>query len=365
MDSPAALDILVIEDDAHTRDNLCDILELDDHRVSSAGSAAEALKRRDWERFSAIILDRRLPDASAEELMPRLKAAAPDAAVIVVTGYSDIQGAIAALRQGATDYLLKPLNVDLLRKTLSRIAERRQLSLFLQEAQQRALQSERLAAIGQMVTGLAHESRNALQRSQACLEMLALCVRDQPQALDLIKRLQDAQDHLHTLYEDVRSYAAPINLDKKPCNLRNVWSEAWAHLEPAAREKHAELRDLADSVDLACTADPFRLCQVFRNILENALAACSSPAVIEISAADALIGDRPATRVQVRDNGPGICAEHRQKIFDPFFTTKAKGTGLGMAIAKRIVEAHGGLISVGDGDRPGASFLITLSKGPS
>ena len=61
--------------------------------------------------------------------MPRLKAAAPDAAVIVVTGYSDIQGAIAALRQGATDYLLKPLNVDLLRTTLSRIAERRQLAL--------------------------------------------------------------------------------------------------------------------------------------------------------------------------------------------------------------------------------------------
>jgi DNA-binding NtrC family response regulator len=191
MDSPGSLDILVIEDDAHTRANLRDILELDDHRVSSAGSGAEALKRRDWERFSAIILDRCLPDASAEELMPRLKAAAPDAAVIVVTGYSDIQGAIAALRQGATDYLLKPLNVDMLRKTLGRIAELRQLSLAkerseaaMREAQERALQAERLAAIGQMVTGLAHESRNALQRSQACLEMLGLIVRDQPQALE-------------------------------------------------------------------------------------------------------------------------------------------------------------------------------------
>ncbi len=61
--------------------------------------------------------------------MPRLKAAAPMAAVIVVTGYSDLQGAIAALRQGATDYLLKPLNADLLRTSLARIAERRQLAL--------------------------------------------------------------------------------------------------------------------------------------------------------------------------------------------------------------------------------------------
>lgn len=128
MDSPAPLDILVIEDDAHARDNLRDILELDDHRVSTAGSAAEALERTDWGRFAAIILDRRLPDATAEQLMPRLKAAAPDAAVIVVTGYSDIQGAIAALRQGATDYLLKPLNVDLLRTTLGRLAEHRRLA---------------------------------------------------------------------------------------------------------------------------------------------------------------------------------------------------------------------------------------------
>ena len=129
MDASPPLDILVIEDDADARDNLRDILELDDHRVTTAGSAAEAMARDDWARFAAIILDRRLPDATAEQLMPRLKAAAPDAAVIVVTGYSDLQGAIAALRQGATDYILKPLNPDVLRTSLGRIAERRQLAL--------------------------------------------------------------------------------------------------------------------------------------------------------------------------------------------------------------------------------------------
>ena len=115
MDAAPPLDILVIEDDADARENLRDILELDDHRVATAGSAAEALARDDWARFAVIILDRRLPDATAEQLMPWLKAAAPGAAVIVVTGYADLQGAIAALRQGATDYLLKPLNADILR----------------------------------------------------------------------------------------------------------------------------------------------------------------------------------------------------------------------------------------------------------
>ena len=129
MGASPPLDILVIEDDADARANLRDILELDDHRVTTAGSAAEAMARGDWADFAAIILDRRLPDATAEQLMPRLKAAAPDAAVIVVTGYADLQGAIAALRQGATDYILKPLNPDFLRTSLGRIAERRQLAL--------------------------------------------------------------------------------------------------------------------------------------------------------------------------------------------------------------------------------------------
>ena len=119
----------MIEDDPDARANLRDILELDSHRVTTVGSAADALKQADLGRFSAIILDRRLPDATAEQLMPKLKAVDPGAAVIVVTGYSDLQGAIAALRQGATDYILKPLNADVLRTSLGRIAERRRLAL--------------------------------------------------------------------------------------------------------------------------------------------------------------------------------------------------------------------------------------------
>ena len=106
------LEILVIEDDADARANLRDILELDGHRVDRGRQRRRGAGPRRLGEFSAIILDRRLPDATAEQLMPRLKAVAPDAAVIVVTGYSDLQGAIAALRQGATDYILKPLNAD-------------------------------------------------------------------------------------------------------------------------------------------------------------------------------------------------------------------------------------------------------------
>jgi signal transduction histidine kinase len=103
--------------------------------------------------------------------------------------------------------------------------------------------------------------------------------------------------------------------------------------------------------------------QVFHNILENALSFCRQPGVIEIRTCETQLDEKPAIRVAISDNGQGLNAEQRQHVFDPFFTTQAKGTGLGMAIAKRIVEAHGGQLSVGEAQQPGACFLVTLPRG--
>ena len=107
-------------------------------------------------------------------------------------------------------------------------------------------------------------------------------------------------------------------------------------------------------MDLRCVGDPFRLGQVFRNILENALAAGSAP-VDDRDPRRRRRARRPARtdRIAVQRQRPGNRPEQRPKIFDPFFTTKAKGTGLGMAIARRIVEAHGGQIAIGDADGAG------------
>ncbi|HKI36560.1 MAG TPA: response regulator [Gemmataceae bacterium] len=362
MNHPIATRVLVIDDDADTQANLRDILELDDYEVVTAGSAAEALACADWERTRAIILDRVLPDGTAEELLPRLKELAPHADILIVTGHSDLQGAIAALRQGAADYILKPINPDALRASLARIAERQRLQSQLKHAQEQALQSARLAAIGQMMTGLAHESGNALARSQACLEMLALEVQDRPEALDLIQRIQKAQDHLRQLYEEVRGYAAPLRLEREVWDVSGVWRQAWTNLAVQRQGRDAELREETAGVDLHCPVDHFRLEQVFRNMFENSLAACRGPVRLTLACADAGLDGRPALRIAVRDNGPGLSPEQRQRIFDPFFTTKTKGTGLGMAIAKRIIDAHGGLIAAGNGAGPGAEILITLPR---
>jgi len=229
------------------------------------------------------------------------------------------------------------------------------------EATERALQSERLAAIGQTVAGLAHESRNAFQRSQACLELLALELEERPEQLELVSRIQRALDHLHRLYEEVRDYAAPIKLDRQLCDLAHLWRDAWSHLEINRKDRKLTLLEDAGAVGLECHADWFALGQVFRNILENAIAAVPDPGQIEIQCRDTVLDHQPAIQISIRDNGPGIPAEARDQVFDAFFTTKTKGTGLGMAIARRIVQAHGGRIELGDSPQ-GAEFLITLPR---
>lgn len=353
--------VLVIEDDEDTRANLRDILELDDYFVETAGSAAEALSRSDWTPISAILLDRKLPDSDGEELLPRLRKLAPDAAILIVTGHADLEGAITAIRQGAADYITKPINADLIRKRLALIAERKRNQAEIARLNEQAMQSERLAAIGQMMAGLAHESGNALARSQSCLEMLAWEVEGNKDALDLISRIQNAQDHLKHLYDEVRGYAAPLKLERDDWNVAAIWRQAWDNLSLRRQGRDATLTEDCEGVDLHLPVDHFRLDQVFRNILENSLGACSDPVRIIVRCEDADLAGRPALRIAIIDNGPGLNAEQQRRIFDPFFTTKSKGTGLGMAIVKRIVEAHAGTIAVG-GSHSGTEIVVVLPR---
>ncbi len=232
------------------------------------------------------------------------------------------------------------------------------------QAQQMLLQSERLAAIGQMVTGLAHESRNALQRAHACLDMLSLDLEDRPEQLELTEKTRRALQDLYRHYEEVRNYAAPINLERRPTNLAKLWRSTWANLEELRFGRDFQLIESVSASPAVCSIDDHRIVQVFRNIMENALSACPDPGRLTIECDVVDDDDCVSVRISFQDNGPGIDIEAWDKVFQPFFTTKQKGTGLGMAISKRIIDAHGGRIELGAPSSSGAQVIVVLPMQP-
>ena len=459
---PNRLRVLIVEDDADASENLRDILSLDDHQVTLESAAKSALVRAKSGTWDVVILDRNLPDGVADELIPAFKSALPMSEVIVVTGYADLDGTIAALRAGAADYIIKPINPDALRASLIRIAQKRRTEKELREerqfaqtiletaeaiilvlnthgrivrfnpylaeltgysleevadhdwfetfipeedrprirdvfertvqqlesrgiinpiltktgqtcdirwsntvlkdmdgkvtgvltvglditdlitAQKRLLQAERLAAIGQTMAGLAHESRNALQRVQNSVELLELELEDHPQALADLAKINRASNDLRDLLEEVRQYAAPIHLEKTPSNIQQVWRSAWESLHVRRQGRDVRFHDRMDKSPAATNIDTRRMEQLFRNLFENALDACHDP--VEIGVECECQSD--ALRILVRDNGPGMQSSEKDHAFEAFFTTKATGTGLGLAIVKRIIDAHNGSICI-------------------
>ena len=230
----------------------------------------------------------------------------------------------------------------------------------LETVHQQLLQSARLAAIGQMVTGLAHESRNALQRAQACLDMLELELEDQPDLRGLAKRATVALQDLHRLYEEVRSYAAPIHLEIRECDISNIWQKEWSNLAAVRSGLGIKLVVEQNCTHAICEVDVHRMEQVFRNVLENAIHACGDSGTVQITCSPTVLNEVPAIRIVVADDGVGLSTTAAEKIFEPFFTTKQKGTGLGMAIVRRILDAHSGVITAAPVESGGTHVTIVL-----
>ncbi|MFC1758011.1 PAS domain-containing sensor histidine kinase, partial [Planctomycetota bacterium] len=231
----------------------------------------------------------------------------------------------------------------------------------LVHAQKIALQNERLVTIGATMTGLAHESRNALQRWQNAVELLHDQITDRPQALKDLSKIERAGRHIRDLLEEVRAYAAPIVLNLASKSMPGIWRRAWDSVAHLARDREVVFEEslpaLRSPDDLLIRVDERRLIQVFRNLFENSMDSMTGALRIAIE----WRVEPDSFCIRVRDNGPGVPASHRENLFDAFATSKSTGTGLGLAICRRVVEAHEGTIRLLANDS-GAEFEIKLPR---
>jgi signal transduction histidine kinase len=362
-----------------------------------------------------VISDLVMPGLDGYELCRRLRAepALRHVPIIMLTSKTGDEARVTGLEVGADDYLFKPIRPRELNARVTSLLRLRRASLELEErsrqleitnahlqrVQNELVRAEKLASLGQLVAGIAHEINNPLNYIYGNTEFLADYVRTYSDLLDRFETLPgltDAQKEivagwkkaadldfvradLAKLIEGVRlgaERAAEIvrglrafarvgsGIELEDVSLAETLDVALTVLRHELRDRVRVERDFAAIPPVRC--DPSRMSQVFVNLILNAAQAI--PAGQEGEIAISLRSDDGWARCAIHDSGPGIPAEIKERIFDPFFTTKpvGQGTGLGLSISYGIVEQHGGRIEVDSEPGQGATFTVILPlSGPS
>jgi len=276
-------------------------------------------------------------------------------------------GFTVSMVPGETD---QPLGAAVFFKDLTRIEHK--------EEQERL--RDRLAALGQMAASMAHEIRNPLASIDVSCSLLKRRLGADEKARDLLGKITAEVRRLNETVNSSLEFVRPVSLNLRYHELNPLLEEAIAvALGRRGRQGVRVVRRLAGGIQ-AFLMDRDRLRQVFENLVLNALEAVGEQGlvtvesnVLPVSCPGSVPYGQPEPRVRdpwqqfehfavvrIADTGPGIAEKKRDKIFFPFYTTKQQGSGVGLSMAKKIVNSHRGLIDVTGTPEGGALFTVRL-----
>ena len=268
------------------------------------------------------------------------------------------------IQEGKLSYRIKNTLKDEFRELAASFNE---MASSLKEQQETIQQTERLAAVGELAAGLAHEIKNPLAGIKVSIEVLKNDLDLEQEDKEIFLRIINEIYRIESLLKNLLNYARPSKPQPDYVNLHKILDVIIKTSEISLRspgETSEKVKDIEFVKDFdpdipAICADEGQLKQVFLNLLLNATDAIAEKGSITIKTAR--IPD-DSVEIRVTDTGKGIDQEDLKVVFNPFFTTKSKGTGLGLAICKRLVEQHKGAIDVVNNPEGGVSFIITLPE---
>ena len=229
------------------------------------------------------------------------------------------------------------------------------MAVRLREAQDTLVRHERLAALGELAGGVAHELRNPLGAIKNAAYFLNMALEDpDPEVSETIEILNREVTGSQKILNDLLGFARPQQPNLQKVDINNVVQQA---LSRAATPENVEVDIQQGEALPTVLGDPDQLSQVFGNIIGNAIQAMPQGGRLLVASAAQSPG---RLSVSFADTGEGIRQENMKKIMEPLFTTKAKGIGLGLALARRLVGEHGGSIEVESEVGKGATFTVTL-----
>lgn len=398
--------ILVVDDEIEIADLLAMALEKSGHKARACPGAEPAIEIIKKGGVDLLITDLKMPGINGLELIKMTRQIDKNMEIIVITGYGTMEIFLEAIREGVSDFILKPLDMDQFIRSVNRVLEKKTLSENLIARTQQLLQAEKMATVGVLSTGIAHEINNPTTFIRTNLQLMSEYIkRLEPRMANLgdPKNVESVRNILFKEFPDMIRDA--INGTER---IQKIVSgiKHYAHMGDDSFDENVDIREvITQSINLVRTklrkdititenylnireikGHFSKLEQVFVNMLINAADAINDKLLKRRAAGDReYVGliDVSATVIDgdelelggartpdyliltFYDNGGGIPQDKINRVFDPFFTTKpvGVGTGLGLYISYEIIKQHGGEITVQSDPSEGTAFIIRFPVG--
>ena len=373
--------VLLVDDEPSIRLTMGEFLKRAGYSVSTAPDYDSAAAHK-IEDLDVAVVDINLPGKNGIQLLQKICSADVYVPVIMITGEPNLSVIPEIVRAGAYDFIAKPIVKDVLLNAVGRAADKKRLTdekrrleqeikqyaheleerveertAELVETHHRLVSQERIAALGRAAAQVAHEVKNPL----AGLLLYSLHLKSKATTFSesetyLVDKIVETIKHLNSRVEQILDFARPVHLNLRPANLIEMVNDVVELIRPQLTGNKVEVRLSTDQQPATGMFDDSSIRGALLNVMLNAIEAMPSGGTLSIA-----IDRTPETlRLEITDTGRGIGEEEANKIFEPFYTTKAQGLGLGMPYARKMIEQHGGSISLTSRPGQGTRILISL-----
>ena len=387
--------LLVVDDEESLRITTAAIFEKEGYIVDTASSGDEAIERLSNADYDLVLTDLHMEGGDGLSVLSQIRRHAPLTISVVLTGFASVESAIAALQEGAYDYLVKPCDIESMKHTIRRGVEHRRLMLAEQKARTDLQQlnldleqriEERTAELTRLnvelaeanrakdvfLATLSHELRTPLTPVVGWIKLLrsgALDEKSVSQALDAIERNAWLQSRLiDDLLDTSRIATGKLHFEPKPTDLNSVVKAAVDTVRASAAARNIDLSMSLWPSSLVVLGEPVRLQQIAWNLVSNAIKFTDPGGKVSVTTG---LSDKHAHLV-VADTGVGIEPEFLPHVFDRFrqadgsTSRRHGGLGLGLAIADALAKLHGGKLEArSEGQGRGSCFTLRLSLAPT
>jgi signal transduction histidine kinase len=383
--------VLIVDDEKVILDLTAIILKNRGYQIYTALNAREGLATIEAERPELVLLDYMMPDMDGLTALKEIRRRYPETYVIMFTGKGSEEIAVELMKAGASDYILKPFNnqdmveriesvlklraVELQNRALLSERERllaeiaqwnRDLEARVQEksealrrAQAEIVQSEKLATLGYLSAGMAHEIRNPLNSIALFVQLLKGGL-DEAERVDYVDKILKEVDRIDSILSKLLDASKRPRYEISEVRVDQILENTLEAFTPQLKQKRIKVVTDFRSIPPAIKADPMEIEQIFTNLFLNSIHVMTEDGTLSVQ----LDQDTDYINMRVSDTGPGIPPENLPNIFDPFFTTNSRGTGLGLSVVLRIVKTYKGKIEVEKSDASGTTFSVRLPLSP-